>query len=240
MTTPKLFAFISVIAFSVLMEDSVAEVFDAHGGQFTVNGSDISGGINPWNKPGMNWDDVGRLDIGWGGDGGGNLETYAKYSERYPDRSGNFHFVYGGKPSIGKIIFVNYDGTNWFTRMILTNDGRLGIGLGPNEPCGDCKLDVNGKIRANEIVVDSMWADYVFSDSHDLMPLPEVDRFIKSNGHLPGLPKADDVSANGIGLAKFSQIMLEKIEELTLYVIDLERRNQELAEQIVRIANVSE
>ncbi|MBV7333437.1 hypothetical protein KFU94_35425 [Chloroflexi bacterium TSY] len=88
-------------------------------------------------------------------------------------------------------------------------------------------LAVNGTITAQEIVVtDSGWADFVFAGDYNLMPLPEVQQYIDDNGHLPGVPSANEVDENGVDLGKMQVTLLQKIEELTLYVIN---QDQELA-----------
>jgi len=204
-------------------------------GQFTVNGLDNSGGDEARNKPGIIWRESGRQDMGWSGNGGGNLEAYSK---GHLSRAGQFKFIYGGtNATMGKIAFVHYDGTNWTDRMVLMPDGSLGIDIGLNAPCTGCKLDVNGKIRATEIVVQSplTWPDYVLKDNYNLMSLSEVDEFIKVNGHLPGIPNAEQVGKDGVALGEVSTIMLEKIEELTLHMIQLEKKNNDLEERLAQL-----
>ncbi len=82
----------------------------------------------------------------------------------------------------------------------------------------------NGTVYAREIFVNlGIFPDYVFSEEHKLMPLDELDRFIKINHHLPNVPSAKEVEEKGIGLGDLSKIQMEKIEELTLYVIELKK-----------------
>jgi len=76
------------------------------------------------------------------------------------------------------------------------------------------------------------WADYVFSDNYSLMPLKEVEQFVKTNSHLPNVPSAQEVVNGGIDVAKMDAKLLEKIEELTLYIIE---QNKKLEEQESRI-----
>jgi len=90
------------------------------------------------------------------------------------------------------------------------------IGIGTTTPSN--KLEVNGKIRAKEIRVETTgWPDYVFGSNYQLMPLTELDRYIKQNGHLPDIPTERTVKVNGIELGDFTSKLLKKIEELTLY-----------------------
>lgn len=88
------------------------------------------------------------------------------------------------------------------------------------------KLSVGGKMRAEEIEVSlaSTWPDYVFKEDYELKPLTEVEKYIKENAHLPNVPSDKEVSEKGINLGEMDAILLRKIEELTLYVIELEKK----------------
>ncbi|PRY48099.1 hypothetical protein B0I27_11633 [Arcticibacter pallidicorallinus] len=93
------------------------------------------------------------------------------------------------------------------------------VGINTRNPT--THLDVNGKIRAKEIKVEAEnWPDYVFDSSYELPSLEHTDRFIKANRHLPGIPSAAEVSAGGIELGQMNSKLLQKIEELTLHLID--------------------
>ncbi len=94
------------------------------------------------------------------------------------------------------------------------------------------KLDVEGKVRANEIVVNTSGADYVFESGYDLRTLKEVEDFIDEKGHLPGIPSAEEMQAKGMAVGELNTKLLEKVEELTLYVIELKRENNQHLELI--------
>ncbi|MEO5592289.1 MAG: hypothetical protein ABIR15_20620 [Chitinophagaceae bacterium] len=99
------------------------------------------------------------------------------------------------------------------------NTGNVGIGtLNPTE-----KLAVNGTIRTKEVIVDSDWADYVFDKKYKLHPLDEVEKFIQINKHLPNIPSAKEIEDKGLHMGDVQKKMMEKIEELTLYVIELKK-----------------
>jgi hypothetical protein len=84
---------------------------------------------------------------------------------------------------------------------------------------------VNGKLVAKEIFVTTAnWADDVFRPGYRLMPLPEVAAYIKTNGHLPDVPTEAEILAKGQNLAEVNAILLRKIEELTLHMIEAESR----------------
>lgn len=109
------------------------------------------------------------------------------------------------------------------------NSGNVGIGtINPKN-----KLDVNGTVHSKEVKVDMLdWSDYVFKKDYNLPTLLEVEKHISENGHLKDIPSEKEVLKNGINLGEMDAKLLQKIEELTLYVIDLnkklEQQNQEL------------
>lgn len=86
------------------------------------------------------------------------------------------------------------------------------------------KLDVDGSIRANEIKVNLDGADYVFEPGFKLKSINEVEEFIKNNKHLPDIKTASEMQADGVNIGEMNTQLLQKIEELTLYIIDLQRQ----------------
>ncbi|WP_461639623.1 hypothetical protein [Labilibaculum euxinus] len=106
-------------------------------------------------------------------------------------------------------------------------DGKVGIGTAAPKNM----LDVNGTIRAKEIKVEANWADFVFKGDYSLRNLTEVEEFIIENGHLPDIPTEKEVKAEGISLGEMNSKLLQKIEELTLYAIQLKKDNQTLVEK---------
>ncbi|WP_286756489.1 hypothetical protein [Roseivirga sp. UBA838] len=123
-----------------------------------------------------------------------------------------------------------FDGVSFSTgsdtrneRMRVAQNGNVGIGTtSPNE-----KLEVNGTIRSKKVKVEaSPWPDYVFSPNFKLRTLDEVEQFIEQNQHLPEVPSAKEIEANGQDLGDIQAVLLKKIEELTLYTIEQEKRLQ--------------
>ena len=102
---------------------------------------------------------------------------------------------------------------------------QIAIG-GINANANAYKLTVNGKIICEELKVElyNNWPDYVFASEYDLTPLHELKVFIKENKHLPNIPKADEVAQEGIEVGEMNRKLLEKVEELTLYVIQLQEQ----------------
>lgn len=120
-------------------------------------------------------------------------------------------------------------------RMVIMDDtGNIGIGtVNP----GTWKLAVKGKIRAEEVKVETNWADYVFAEGYDLPTLEEVEEHIKENGHLINIPSAEEVEANGIEIGQMNKLLLEKIEELTLYILEQDKEQKNLEERIKILEN---
>lgn len=107
------------------------------------------------------------------------------------------------------------------------------IGIGTTEPL--YKLDVRGTIRADEILVNIVsGADFVFDPSYKLRSLSEVDNYIQQHQHLPEIPSAEEMQTNGVNINELQIQLLQKIEELTLYIIQQEQRIQELENQIAK------
>lgn len=98
------------------------------------------------------------------------------------------------------------------------------------------KLAVSGGILTEKVRVatngTAFWADYVFDKSFKLKSLKEVENFIKENKHLPDVPSTSDVTKNGIDLAETQALLLQKIEELTLYVIQQQKEIDKLKKRI--------
>ncbi len=120
---------------------------------------------------------------------------------------------------------------------ILTNS-NVGIGtVNFVDGANTYRLSVKGKIRAEEIKVYNTWADYVFANNYKLQPLTEVNEFIAKNGHLPNMPSASDVTKNGLELGDMAKMQQEKIEELTLYLINQNKEIETLKEQVKLLLN---
>lgn len=97
----------------------------------------------------------------------------------------------------------------------------------------DFHLSVDGKILAKEIyVTQSNWADYVFGDHYKLRSLNELEAYINANKHLPNVPTTAEITENGNNTAETDRILLEKIEELTLYIIQQNKRIEELERSV--------
>ncbi|MBK9731471.1 MAG: hypothetical protein IPO83_09295 [Chitinophagaceae bacterium] len=128
----------------------------------------------------------------------------------------------------GSIIFGNNVTGD---QLFILSDGR--IGMGTSTPKSGYKLSVEGKVACRELKVETAsWPDYVFENDYKLLPLHELEHFISSNNHLPGIPSAQELEADGISVGDMQNKMMQKIEELTLYVIALQKQNATLADKV--------
>lgn len=129
-------------------------------------------------------------------------------------------------------------------RNMTEKNGKIGIGT--NSP--DELLTVKGKIHTQEVLVDLNGAvapDYVFenyfSGASDLKPeytfptLQEVASYVEEQHHLPGIPSAKELEADGISLKEMNLLLLQKIEELTLYTIEQQKEIEALKEKMAKL-----
>lgn len=165
----------------------------------------------------------------------------------------NKYFTVGLTGS-GGITFKNENSLNTIISEHQGKNSKLGFRASAyNFNSGDVtiakNLDVKGKITChNEIEVTALnadaikakdinvelthAADYVFDESYKLQSLSEVESYVKSNKHLPGVPSASEIAENGMSVSQMSNLLLEKVEELTLHMIQLEKENQALKAEI--------
>ena len=175
--------------------------------------------------------------------GGIGAETGLKIFKQNPGNSPTFIGPYNyndtyifemtdgnGSDPDGGIIFGGTGNDDVF-EDILTIRGNKKIGIGTTDPY--YKLDVEGTIRAHEIKVNlNTGADFVFEEGYNLMPLNELETFIKTQKHLPEIVPAKQMEAEGLSLSGMNIKLLEKIEQLTLYIIGQEKRISELESKI--------
>ncbi|MFN5432736.1 MAG: hypothetical protein ACK498_18500, partial [Cyclobacteriaceae bacterium] len=123
-----------------------------------------------------------------------------------------------------------HDGSTWSSPHITFLTGG-NVGIGTTNP--QQKLHVKGTVYSTEVKVDlaaGTGPDYVFEPTYDLKPLAEIETYIKENKHLPEVPSAKEMEANGVQLGEMNMLLLKKVEELTLYVIELKKEVAELKE----------
>jgi hypothetical protein len=173
-----------------------------------LNGAGSSG---QFFKAGTNWATYRMMlanDLVVYNGGSGNLVIYNDLS------TGNVSLTAGAATS---------------AQVVLLPSGNFGIGTAsPSE-----KLAVNGNILSKKVkVTQTGWSDYVFYPSYKLLPLKEVENYIKLHQHLPDVPSAKEVEAKGLDLGDNQATLLKKIEELTLYMIEMKKENEEMKKEI--------
>ena len=130
--------------------------------------------------------------------------------------------------------------TNTYAGIRIDANGNVGIGTDLtnnvyNNIINYYKLSVNGSIRAKELVVETGWSDFVFERNYKLLSLVELEKYINKYKHLPNIPTAKEINENGLKIAETQTQMMQKIEELTLYIIEQDKKLTELQEKIAAI-----
>jgi hypothetical protein len=159
----------------------------------------------------------------------------------------NYNFVHNSDR-----LFIQ---NNNIERFTINNGGFIGVGVVPptngvfdntipvdlGTNSNAYRLFVADGIRTRKIRVDLRgWSDYVFAKDYKLQTLDEVEKFIKQNGHLPNIPSEKEVLEKGIDLGEMNNKLLEKIEELTLHTIEINKRNEALEQEKVKQAKLIE
>ena len=148
------------------------------------------------------------------------------------DIFGNIRIIAHHDPSVSNSKTMTDDqlfGGN--TRMMISSSGNVGIGT---TSTFGYKLAVNGSIGSREVTVEntSPWPDFVFQPDYELRPLNEVANYVAQHQHLPEIPSQEEVAENGINLGEMNAKLLQKIEELTLYLIEEHQTNQKLLKEV--------
>lgn len=155
--------------------------------------------------------------------------------------------------NLNKVFIIGYNATKdyaflspwdwgsftWRNLAINAGGGSVGIGTAPSS---SYRLWVNGTTRTTTLIVDSGGADFVFEDGYDLAPLEEVEAFIREHRHLPDVPPAAELEENGADVGAMQTRLLQKVEELTLYLIEqnkdlaeLQRENEQLRHEVAAL-----
>jgi hypothetical protein len=214
---------------------NIATTFIA--GTFSVLGNSAGSYLYPFEFQHSNTGNIDRLQFApyrriagpdWGGTA---YRMQFAVDNSFTEGSKAFSEIGASDPNIAGGGSISL-GTALQDRLVVTNDGYVGINtVNPKE-----QLSVNGKIRAKEVKVEvSNWPDYVFDSSYSPDSLMALEQDIKLKKHLPNVPSASEVQQDGVDLGKLGATLLEKIEELTLHMIDLKKENQHLKKELEAI-----
>lgn len=135
--------------------------------------------------------------------------------------------------NVSSVIDAFQNGGDSYSNLLLqSTNGSVAIGT-VDVPTG-YKLAVAGDVIAERIVVklQSAWPDYVFNTGYPLKPLVDVESYLKEHKHLPDVPSEQEVKEKGVDVTQMNAVLLKKIEELTLYMIDLKKQNDELQKRV--------
>lgn len=152
----------------------------------------------------------------------------------------------GNLPGCVGIVSIN-DGNTAYTPLGFNAskyyfvNGNVSIGTTLPDPT-NARLTVNGTIHAKEVDVDvNIPADFVFKSGYKLMPLKDVEKYVKINSHLPEIPSAEEITKNGFKIGEMQNKLLQKVEELTLYMIEQQKTiNQQSAQINQQSAKIEE
>ena len=186
--------------------------------------------------------DAGSINVPLGSITNQYTIDFTGYRDIYPDQIGariaavRYNIYQADKAYVQNTalaFYTNGSGSNAGTtdlteRMRISPGGNIGIGT--ENP--QAKLDVRGVISATEVKVQILTgADHVFHDSYNLKPLSEVEQFVQENKHLPEIPSEKQMQEEGLNMNEFQIKLLQKIEELTLYTIELRKEVDQLKAQ---------
>ena len=186
-----------------------------------INGNSSTGGLFLYSKTSFN-------------DGGSGIELWGSNNTSFP---GNIHFICGGSDTTTGFQFVNLTSPGYHSYMNINKTGSVVI-AGPGHNVEDIPvpggygLYVGVGILTEKLKVATLgggnWSDFVFDKDYSLMSLSKVEDYIRTNKHLPEIPSAGEVAKDGIDVASMDAKLLQKIEELTLYVIQQQKEIDEL------------
>ncbi len=227
-------------------------IFVGYGAGMSSNGSsnifigDFAGGNNN--------SGIGNVFLGTdaGQENDGSNNTYIGHGAGLDTSGSNNVFIGYGAGSVeqgSNKLFIDNTATLkpliWgdFALDQLKFNGKVGIGNVTSFPTAigavnvsNYNLFVTGGILTDQVRVilsnGGTWADYVFKEDYALPTLEEVEKHIIEEGHLKDIPSAEDIAQNGIELAEMNKLLLQKVEELTLYMIEQNKETQKLKEQL--------
>lgn len=141
------------------------------------------------------------------------------------------------------ISYAHYGTTgDWFInsaanagKVVIQNNTTGAVCIGTSQVATGYRVSVAGKIMCEElkVLLRSSWPDYVFSKNYNLMPLKQLEEYINANSHLPGVPSAEQMEKEGgIAVGEMQTILVKKLEEANLYILELNRRIEELEARI--------
>jgi hypothetical protein len=197
---------------------------------WTNSGSNIFNTGNVFTGTGSSFTGAGNFSTREGirEDGAKNWLTFLQpnYNSKY-----SFHNAAGGSIMELSVLDGTSGETHWQVMGVVRN-GDIKFGY-EGDPVN---IYHNGTFKTKQIIVSNQgWADYVFEDGYKLMSLEEVEKFVNENNHLPNIPSAKTIEEQGLSVADMQRLQMEKIEELTLYLIEKDKQIDSLEERLQRL-----
>jgi hypothetical protein len=172
----------------------------------------------------------GKFLVGWNRSGGNGETDFI--SNRGAGSAGGFNF-YDYSNSGGTL-------TNLLSINATTGTVLIGQPTSGNPASTGYILDVKGKVRVNQLTVNTTGGDFVFEPGYKLIPLNELSQFVRLNHHLPGIAPAKQMQKDGIEVGDSQAKLLQKIEELTLYIIEQDKMMKEQAQTAQKQAQAAQ
>lgn len=194
---------------------------------FWVNGS--SDNLHGTAIQALSISNAGNISLGNGSPGSKlDVNGEANFTKFIHLKSDDQELQFYRSGAVYGYLWSSLEGLHWGkgstnTSITIDNNGNTGIGTTVTK---GYKLAVAGSMVAESVTVklQSTWPDYVFAKDYELPTLKETEQHIKEKGHLPGIPSAEEVKANGVNLGEMNAKLLKKIEELTLILIQLNEK----------------
>lgn len=190
-----------------------------------LSGNSLTGNqTDPWG--------VFFMTAGNGGDAASHFRIYGPNNPSHGKMDYNAGWNPNASTNLSHAFYLRPNNNNDLVLGLgIRQNGQVQIGTTiPSTSQTDYKLAVSGKIVAQSLYITapSTWADFVFEPSYEPMALPTLESYLKKNKHLPYIPSAKEVEANGYNVAEMDAKLLQTVEELTLQVIALSKQVQEL------------
>lgn len=138
-----------------------------------------------------------------------------------------------GQLGISELFYIHNEQAQAYDGLMVKYDQGGNVGINTATVPTGYKLAVKGNVIAEKLVVktSTVWPDFVFKNEYKLPSLVEVEQFISKNSHLPEIPSAKEVETNGQDVGEMNRLLLKKVEEITLYLIELKKENQEIKKE---------
>jgi len=185
---------------------------------FKIEGYDTYNGANQW---------VTIADI--------SAHSEKHYMKKMPlGEFGKLRFTFytasgtNGLMQLSQLFYIHPEAAQTYDGVMVKYNAVGNVGIGTTNP--QAKLAVNGNILATEVKVKTNIdvPDYVFDPNYELPPLSEIEAYVKVHRHLPEIPSATDIKRDGLDLAEMNLLLLKKVEELTLHLIEKEKKENEM------------